>query len=58
MRAKGMLHANKGLTVFVASGSPGDHCPRAVLNRSKTRFRDDYYGNVKIPKVLSKALFQ
>lgn len=51
------IHKVSGKVTFVASGEKGGGCPTANVLEKKVRFRDDYYGKVKITKKLSLRLF-
>ncbi len=53
----GYTHINKGMTVFVASGIAAEGCPTAKIIVGNVRFKDDYYGCLKISKLLAKSIF-
>ncbi len=53
----GRMHINKGMTVFVASGVAGEGCPTAKIIVGNVRFKDDFYGSLKMSKILAKSIF-
>ena len=49
---------NKSGVIFIASVVQGqDKCPRAIINGSSTKLRDDYHGKLGTSRKLIKKLF-
>jgi hypothetical protein len=57
MTEKGKLFVNKSVKIFVATGDQGSKCPRVNISKKATRFRDDYYGKLKVPKRIAHSIF-
>ena len=57
----GRFHVNKRRMVFVATGGAGGTgggCPTMALTTgADVKFKDDYYGRLRVKKSITKALF-
>ncbi|MGI0141469.1 MAG: hypothetical protein ACREBF_02345 [Candidatus Micrarchaeales archaeon] len=50
------IFVNSNKTVIVASGG-NNNCPRCVSTSNMAKFKDDFYGKIRISKKATKLLF-